>query len=85
SRINYHRTGSMTVKKIKTRAKSGTTLIEVLLYSILVSFFVVLITAYASSISGGKVKNDAQAEVNDNAQIVTLEITSAIRNAKSTV
>ncbi|OIN89829.1 hypothetical protein AUJ40_01215 [Candidatus Berkelbacteria bacterium CG1_02_42_45] len=65
--------------------RRGTTLIEVLLYTILVAFFIVLVTSYASNISSGKVKNDATAEVNDNAQIVTLEITSAIRNAKSTV
>lgn len=76
---------SQITKCDKRSFRKGTTLIEVLLYTILVAFFIVLVTSYASNISSGKVKNDATAEVNDNVQITILEISSAIRNAKGLV
>jgi len=75
----------MIINKIKFLTKSGTTLIEVLLYSILVAFFVLLLTYYVSSISSGKVRNDAQAEVTDNAQIALGEIEIALRNAREII
>lgn len=61
----------------------GTTLIEVLLYSLLVSCFLFLISYFAASAIGNKTKNDIGAEVNDNAQIVTEEISFNLRNAKT--
>lgn len=63
--------------------RSGTTLIEVLLYSFLVSSFLFVVSYFATDAIGDKTRNDARAEVNDNAQIATEQITSAIRNAQS--
>jgi len=70
--------------KIKDR-KLGITLIETLLYCALFSVFIMAITIFAWDVSTGKIKNDSQAEVDDEAQIVMDEITGIIRNAKSIV
>lgn len=71
------------IKKYCKIRRSGTTLIEVLLYSLLVSGFLFVVSNFALDAIGNKSKNDAGAEVNDNAQIVTEQITSAIRNART--
>ena len=62
--------------------RRGTTLIEVLLYSLLVSGLLFVVSYFAMDAIGNKSKNDAGAEVNDNAQIITEQITSTIRNAR---
>lgn len=63
--------------------RDGTTLIEVLLYSFLVSGFLLVVSYFAMNAIGNKSRNDASAEVNDNALIITEQISAAIRNAES--
>ena len=60
----------------------GFTLIEVLLYLAIVSFFVVSITGLAWNVVSDKSKNDALAVVNDNSQVVAARIGKTIRAAK---
>ena len=65
--------------------KKGTTLIEVILYSAMFSIFIVAITIFSWDVTAGKMKNDSQAEVTDNAQIVLNQISAATRNARNIV
>lgn len=62
--------------------RKATTLIEVLLYSLLVSGFLLVVSYFAMNAIGNKSRNDASAEVNDNALIITEEVSAAVRNAK---
>ena len=68
--------------KIK-KNKPGTTLIELLLYCAMISVFIMSITVFSWDILFGKIKNDSQAEVTDNAEIAINQISGIIRNAKS--
>lgn len=73
---------------MKTKKQSryqGTTLIEVLLYSLLVSGFLFSVSYFAYNAIDNKTKNDASAEVNDNAQIINEIITLSLRNAKEII
>lgn len=63
----------------------GTTLIEVLLYSLLVSGFLFSVSYFALTAFDNKTKNDSGAEVNDNAQIINEIITLSLRNAKEII
>lgn len=67
------------------KSKKGTTLIEVLLYTMITGFFVTTISLFAWSAISAKDKNDSIAKVNDSTQIVIEEITKSIRNADSVV
>lgn len=69
----------------KKRARRGMTLIEMLLYSVMLSLFIVVAAVYVWDISEGKAKTDSQSEVTDNAEIAMNEISRSIRNAKSVV
>ncbi len=74
----------MKIKKIK-KTRPGITLIETLIYCVMLGLFLGSITIYAWDILEGKIKNDSQAEVNDNAAIAMDEISGAIKNAKNIV
>jgi len=67
------------------KSKKGTTLIEVLLYTMITGFFVTTISLFAWSAISAKDKNDSIAKVNDSTQIVIEEITKSIRNADSVI
>ena len=65
------------------KTKPGVTLIETLLYSVMLGIFIISVTVFAWDVSVGKIKNDSQAEVTDNAEIAIAQISGLIRNGKS--
>lgn len=67
------------------KTKKAMTLIELLLYSTMLSLFIVVASVFVWDISAGKIKTDSQAEVTDNAEIAMNEISRSVRNAKSIV
>jgi hypothetical protein len=67
------------------KLKKGTTLIEVLLYTMITGFFVTTISLFAWSAISAKDRNDSIAKVNDSTQIIIEEIAKSIRNADSVI
>lgn len=65
--------------------KKGTTLIEVLLYTIIAGFFVSTISIFAWNALSAKNKNDSLVNVDDSMQIIIEEISKSIRNADSII
>lgn len=79
---------SFKFKKICYQYKNknqGFTLMEIMIYLAIVSFFVVAVTTLAWDVVADKTKNDSLAEVNDNSGIIVEYLKKSVKSAKQIV